>query len=116
MRSYVLIAAMLLTSASAQAAGPRGLSATTCSEPAAASQSKQTEAANVDVPKVKEQPAAKDAAPSQSDQSDEALLSRPYRYKPTYRNEPDYRRADDSKRDSLEVRVIDALHRHGIYW
>ena len=104
-------------SASAQAQGPRGLSvAAIDSEPAAATQCKPTEAANVDVPKVKEQPAAKEAASVQGDQSDEALLSRPYRYKSTYRNEPDYRRAGESKRGSLEERVIDALHRHGIYW
>ena len=64
MRFAILIAATLLMSTSAQAGEPRGLSATTCSEQAASGQSKQTEAANVDVPKAKEQSAAKNAQSS----------------------------------------------------
>jgi hypothetical protein len=97
MRQFILIAAVVLMSASAHADGPRGLSQAANNETAAAEQSK-----------VAEKPVAGDAAAPQL-QADQA--------------KPDQAKAASDKiakpkhtRDPLEVRVIDELHRHGVTW
>jgi len=117
MRQFILIAAMLLTSASAQAEGPRGLS-TAASEPAVAAQPKPAETPNAGTPRVAEQSSATDAVPQQP-QADQAgpdpanpSQANPSQAKSAY-TRPDKPKA---RREPLEVRVIGELHRHGIYW
>jgi hypothetical protein len=86
MRYFILIAAMFLISATAQAETSRGLTTTPGEEAPAAEQTKATEA-----PK---------AGPTNPDEVKPA----------TDRVEK------KSKRDAIEARVISELHRHGIYW
>lgn len=74
MRRFILISAMLLISASAQADGPRGLSLASNDETVAAEQPKATEAPEAqspkaETPKVVEQPNDAAPRPSKADQS-----------------------------------------------
>jgi len=113
MRKFVLIAAMLLISASAQAAGSRGLTMASSDEPAVAAEQpkaaeKAVEAAKAeepkaDAPKFVERPAVVDPAADQA---------KPDQGKPV----SDKRAEKKRRRESTEARVIYELHRHGIYW
>ena len=97
MRKFVLIAAMILASASAQAAGSRGLTLASNDEPAASAQPLPAPAA-ADAPKHVERP------------SDSKVAAQP---------KLDARQAAKAKklhRETTEARVIYELHRHGIYW
>lgn len=114
MRKFILIAAMVLISASAQAGESRGLTVATNDEPAAAEQPKTSEApkpaetSKDEAPKFVERPAPVDAAvPPKADQT------RPDQAKPV-----SDKKAEKPKRkhESTEARVIYELHRHGIYW
>jgi hypothetical protein len=138
MRQFILIAATLLISASAQADAPRGLSLASNSEPVTAGQPKaaaaskaetlriegtkseatktetsKTEAVRTEGPKAEtpkgetpqlaERPSANEAAP-QPPKADQAKSASDKPEKPKL------------KRGEIEARVIDELHRHGIYW
>jgi hypothetical protein len=106
MRRFVLIAAIVLTSASAWADQPRGLSLASNNETPAAAQPSAAEAPKAETAKVetpkdeasKAVPAGNDAAPQPS--------------KPTSGKSE----KPKVKRDAVEARVIYELHRHGIYW
>ncbi len=119
MRKLILIAAMVLISASAQAGPTRGLTmASNDEQPAPADQLKNadpkatdTKAADTkadppkaDAPKFVERPAAV-VAPADAPKADQV--------KPV----PD-KKAEKPRhrRESTEARVIYELHRHGIYW
>jgi len=124
MRKLILIAAMVLISASAQAGPTRGLTiASNDEQPAATDQSKNAEPKSADTksadtkavdtkaeppkadaPKFVERPAAV-AAPADAPKADQV--------KPT----PD-KKAEKPRhrRETTEARVIYELHRHGIYW
>ena len=123
MRKFILITAMVLVSAAAQAAGPRGLALASNEDPLAATPARSVEprpadAKPVDVkpaenqpvetPKFVDRPAAVGAKPQQSaDQCPCAApvtADAPKTVKPKRRHE------------STEARVIYELHRHGIYW
>ena len=114
MRKFILIAAMVLVSASAQAGGTRGLTMASNDEPPVAEQPKaaeapKAEAPKADTPKFVERPAAVEPSPDQpkSDptKADQAKPASDKRVeKPKH------------KRESTEARVIYELHRHGIYW
>ncbi len=123
MRKFILITAMVLVSASAQAAEPRGLTLASNEDPlvatpAQAVEPKPADAKSVDVkpaenqpvetPKYVDRPAAVGAKPQQSaDQCPCAApvtADAPKTVKPKRRHE------------STEARVIYELHRHGIYW
>jgi hypothetical protein len=134
MRKFILIAAMVLASASAQAGVSRSLTMASNDEPAVAEQPKATETPNpeatnpeatkaeapktetpkvetpkaetpaADAPKFVERPAAVDAPANQP----KADLSKPVSDKKA--EKPRY------KHESTEARVIYELHRHGIYW
>ena len=116
MRRFVLIAAIVLTSASAWADQPRGLSLASNNETSAAAQGSTTEAPQAETAKVetpkdeasKAVPAGNDAAPqpSKADQvtPDHARPAAAKTEKPK------------ARRDTTEARVINELHRHGIYW
>ena len=90
MRKFILITALVLASATAQAAGTRSLTLASNDEPAAA--------VGADAPKYVERPAAVDTTRPVADRGT------PKTAKP--------------KRRHLwtEARVIYELHRHGIYW
>jgi|SRR5579872_2088794 len=116
MRRFILIAAMLLISASARADGARGLSLASNDETVAAGQLQATAAPeaplqNAEAPKVVGQPG--DAAP-QPPKADQAN-SNPIKSDQT---RPAGRKSERQKftRSPLEARVVDELHRHGIYW
>lgn len=116
MRRFILIAAMLLTSASARADGPRGLSLASNDDVVAAGQLQATEAPqarlpNAEASKVVDQPG--DAAP-QPPKADQAN-SNPIKSGQT---KPASGKSERQKftRSPLEASVVDELHRHGIYW
>lgn len=112
MRRFILIAAIVLTSASAWADQPRGLSLASNSETQAAAQPGATEPSKAETAKVeapkdeapKAVPAVNDASPSEPSRADQAKPVSSKTEKPKV------------KRDAVEARVINELHRHGIYW
>jgi hypothetical protein len=116
MRKFILVAAMVLVSATAQAGASRGLTVASNDEPVAAAQPKAVEtrksgdtAKPAETPKYVDRPAAVNtAAPAPSaDQSKpvaDSNVQSPKAEKPR------------RKRLSIEARVIYELHRHGIYW
>ena len=119
MRKFVLIAALVLVSASAQAAGMRGLTlASSDDQPAAATeQPKAVEAAKpvesavedakpVETPKYVDRPAAANTA-TEAPTGDVARPATVPAPKAARRKPP---------RDWTEARIIGELHRHGIYW
>jgi outer membrane biosynthesis protein TonB len=111
MRKFILIAAMVLVSATAQAAGSRSLTLASNDEPAAAEPSKPVEtrpadATPAEAPKYVERPSVVEttpeppkAVPSSDDPSKSAKVEKPRR-----------------KHQSIEGQVISELHRHGVYW
>jgi len=105
MRKFALIAAMVLASASAQAAGSRGLTLASNDEPAAATQPAPAPAP-ADAPKYVERPSAVDSkATPDRPKADAKGDSKPVM------------KAEKKKHhESTEARVIYELHRHGIYW
>jgi hypothetical protein len=112
MRKLILIAALVLISASAQAGASRGLTMAANDPPAAADQkmteapaaeSPKTEAPKAETPKLVERPAAE--TPPEAPQADQGRLASDKKAeKPKHR------------RESTEARVVYELHRHGIYW
>jgi outer membrane biosynthesis protein TonB len=119
MRKLIMIATMVLVSATAQAGVSRGLTLASNDEPAAAT----TQPATAETPtasdiKAPETPAyvARPApvntatpAPQPDQAKTQATAPEPA---------PVTARADKPKRrhESTEARVINELHRHGIYW
>jgi hypothetical protein len=103
MRKFILIAAMVLASASAQAGGSRGLTLASNDDPATTTQpAPASEATPADAPKYVERPSAVDTKAATDQPKADA--------KPVVK-------ADRKKhRESVEARVIYELHRHGIYW
>jgi hypothetical protein len=104
MRKYILIAALVLASASAQAGPTRGPTLASKDEPVVTEQPKAVDAKPAEAPKFVERPAAATPA-ADTPKADEA--------KPL----PE-KKAEKPKRrhGSTEARVIYELHRHGIYW
>ena len=113
MRKFILIAAMVLASATAQAGVSRSLTLALNDEPAAAEPAKAVEAPK-EAPKYIERPAAVDTTvqPAKADPA------KPVAEKTTDTPKTEQTRADKPKhkRTSTEARVIYELHRHGIYW
>jgi hypothetical protein len=125
MRKFVLIAAMALVSATAQAGETRSLSLTdpsvTSTQPNAAETTKvqtaQTTdaatppAASAETPKFVERPAAVDptTTPAQPKADTKADSGKPVRQTA----KADKRR---HRQHWTEARIIGELHRHGIYW
>ncbi|MBU6461766.1 MAG: hypothetical protein KGK01_01025 [Bradyrhizobium sp.] len=109
MRKFILITAMVLVSATAQAGGSRGLTLAS-NDGSTAGNAKPTKAQRSETPKYVEKPAVADSgteqptdqrpAPVQQDAPKTAKTFKPQR-----------------RRESVvEARVIYELHRHGIYW
>jgi hypothetical protein len=100
MRKLILIAAMVLTSATAQAGSSRNLTMAANDQPAAV---------EVEAPKFVERPAAVDT-PTDTPKGE---LAKPVTEKSV---ETPKVEKPKRKRMSTEARVIYELHRHGIYW
>jgi hypothetical protein len=115
MRKYLLIAALVLVSATAQAGTSRGLTMASNDEAAAeapksAEAPKATEAPKAaEAPKYVERPAAVDAT-TEAPKADAT--------KPVADKNAETTKVEKPKRKpmSTEARVIYELHRHGIYW
>jgi hypothetical protein len=123
MRKFILIAAMVLVSASAQAGPSRSLTvasndeAATVEQPKAvqdkavqdkATQDKAVDELGVETPKYVERPAAvgKTVEPAKADQ-----------VKPVADKDAAAPKVDKKRRHEVTAaRVISELHRHGIYW
>jgi hypothetical protein len=110
MRKFILVAAMVLASASAQAGASRGLVVAGVDEPVTAEQpktaeTKTTEVKTTETPKATEAPKFVERPPAVETTTDQA--------KPV----PD-KRADrpTRHRSSVRARIVYELHRHGIYW
>jgi outer membrane biosynthesis protein TonB len=114
MRKFILISAMVLASATAQAGGSRGLTMASADEPAAVEPSKTQ-----DAPAYVARPAAIDTKTeqpsSEQPKADQAKVDPP---KPAPEKTADAPKAEKPKKrhESTEARVIYELHRHGIYW
>jgi hypothetical protein len=114
MRTLILIAAMVLASATAQAGSSRNLTMAANDRPAAAeapeAMDKGTEQpAASEAPKYVERPAAVDTAT----EAPKAEAAKPVAGKNV---ETPKVEKPKRKRMSTEARVIYGLHRHGIYW
>jgi hypothetical protein len=105
MRKLILVAALVLASASAQAGQTRGLALAAGDEPVTTEQPKALEAPKAsEAPKFVERPAA--VEPSTDQPKADQVKPMPER------------RADRPRRHrvSMRARIVSALHRHGIYW
>ena len=117
MRKFVLIAAMILVSATAEAGQSRSLITASADEPAATqakpaettkSADTATPAATTETPRFVERPAAVDATtPAEADSC-----------KPTPRTAKIDTKTDKPRHKKYwtEARIVGELHRHGIYW
>lgn len=111
MRKFVLIAAMVLASASAQAAGSRGLTLASNDDPAPVTQAAPAPtAAPADAPKYVERPSAVDTKATADQPKVDAKGDIKADSKPVVKAER------KKHHESTEARVINELHRHGIYW
>ena len=119
MRKFILIAALVLLSASAQAAGSRGLTLASSDDQAAAAQPNAVETSKpVEAPKAAEEtkPAGtpkyvdRPAAVNTTAEAPQTDAVKPAAVQPSKaaRRKP--------RRDWTEARIIGELHRHGIYW
>jgi len=119
MRKFILIAALVLASASAQAAGSRSLTLASSDDqataatgqPAPVETAKPAEAPKTadetkpaEAPKYADRPAAVNTAT----EAPKADAAKPAAVQKTERRKP--------RRDWTEARIIGELHRHGIYW
>jgi hypothetical protein len=119
MRKFILVAAMVLASATAQAGGSRGLTLASNDEPAAAEPSTAVETKPAEAPKYVERPPAVDPAAEQPKiEQPKAEPSRTEPSKPAAGKNTEILKAEKLRRkhESVEARVISELHRHGIYW
>jgi hypothetical protein len=105
MRQFILIAAMVLLSASAQAGVSRGLTLASSEEPVVAEHPK-----TVDTPRVVESPKTVQRPAIVDTTTDQPKVDSPKPAPDKNAEKPKH------KRESTEARVIYELHRHGIYW
>jgi hypothetical protein len=121
MRKLILVMALVLLSASAQAGVSRGPTLALNDEPVTAEQPK-----TVDTPKVVEAPTATEAPkaeapklverPAVVDTSADQPKVDPSKVDPSKSAPVKTAEKPKRKRESTEARVIYELHRHGIYW
>jgi outer membrane biosynthesis protein TonB len=118
MRKFLLITAMVLVSATAQAQ-TRGLTLASNDEPVAAEPQKPAETPKaVEAPKFVERPAAVDAKVEPPKAEPAAPAVEKTAEVPKAETAKETIKAEKPKRrhSSTEARVIYELHRHGIYW
>jgi hypothetical protein len=112
MHKFILIAALVLASATAQAGSSRNLTMASNDPPAVAETMGADKAADqtaVEVPKFVERPAAVETKA-------EELKAEPVKSVAEKNVETPKVEKPKRKRMSTEARVIHELHRHGIYW
>ncbi|HJZ21980.1 MAG TPA: hypothetical protein VJ226_13535 [Bradyrhizobium sp.] len=107
MRKLILIAAMVLASATAQAGVTRNLALAANDEPAAAEPAKPDA-----TPQFTERPSAVDTRP----EAPKAEPAKPAADATTAPLPADKPEKAKRRHRSIEARVIYELHRHGIYW
>jgi outer membrane biosynthesis protein TonB len=123
MRKFVLIAAMVLISATAHAGGPRSLTLASSDEPAKSveiksvdtepAEAKPAEVTPTEAPKSVERPAAVDTPPAAQCQPAAPTTADAPKATP---REVATTEKPKRRRQSTEARIISELHRHGIYW
>lgn len=125
MRKIILIAAMVLASASAQAAGPRSLSLAAANDSSATQQTTPaTATATTQVSEaapITEAPNYVDRPPAVSTTAPAAATTTTTTSAPATATQPVAKTAAKAdkpkhKRYWTEGRIIGELHRHGIYW
>jgi hypothetical protein len=127
MRKFILITAMVLASASAQAGVSRGLTLASNDEPVAAvEQAKEAPKETIkEAPKAVETPSAETPKfvdrPAPVNTATEAPKAEPAKAEPAKTvadKNPQTPKVEKPKRrrESTEARVIYELHRYGIYW
>jgi hypothetical protein len=110
MRKFILIAAMVLASATAQAGSSRSLTMAANDEPVAAEQPKATEpATSTEAPKYVERPTAVETKAEEA----KAEPAKPVAEKTASASKVE---KPKRKRYWNEARIINELHRHGVYW
>jgi hypothetical protein len=119
MRKFILITAMVLASATAQAGVSRGLTLAMNDEPAAAVE--QAREAPKEAPKAVEAPGATEAPkfvdrPAPVTTTTEAPKAEPAKAVADKDTQAPKVEKPKRRRESTEARVIYELHRHGIYW
>jgi len=119
MRKFILVTAMVLASATAQAGPMRSLTLASNEQPAVAEPARPAEQKAVEAPKAgqtsTEAPAyvARPAALGTTTEAPKAETTKPVAGKATKTGSAEKPRR---KRESTEARVIRELNRHGIYW
>ena len=118
MRKFMLIAAMILVSATAHAGGQRSLTLASSDAPAKsveikADDTQPAEAPPAEAPQYVERPAAVDTQPATQCQPAASTTADAPKVTPK-----EIATAERPKRrhPSTEARIISELHRHGIYW
>jgi hypothetical protein len=114
MRKFILITAMVLVSATAQAGSTRGLTLASNDEPAAVEQAKEAPKA-VEAPNAAEAPKFIDR-PAPVNTTTEAPKAEPAKAVADKNPQTPMAEKPKYRRESTEARVIYELHRHGIYW
>jgi hypothetical protein len=126
MRKFVLIAAMVLVSATAQAGQSRSLTVATAEQPAASTQPAAAELAKVQTAQTPET-VAPAAAPAETPKYVERpaavdTTAPPVQPKADNKAAPQTTKTDNKadkprhRKYWTEARIIGELHRHGIYW
>lgn len=117
MRKYMLIAALVLVSATAQAAGTRGLTLASADEPAVVEQPKE-QLKPADAPAAAETPKYVDrpAAVNTTTEAPKVDAAKPAADNVDRNAQPKRAEKPKSRHYWTESRIIGELHRHGIYW
>ena len=118
MRKFMLITAMVLVSATAQAGGQRSLTLASSDEPAKSVDTKPAdvapaEAAPAEAPKYVERPAVVDTQPATQCQPAASTNADAPKVAP---KETTTAEKPKRRHQSTEARIISELHRHGVYW
>ena len=122
MRKFILIAAMVLASATAQAGVSRSLTLASNDEPAAVEQAREAPKETVkETAKAVETPSATEAPkfidrPAPVTTTTEAPKAEPAKAVADKNSQAPKVEKPKHRRESTEARVIYELHRHGIYW
>ena len=118
MRKFMLITAMVLVSATAQAGGQRSLTLASSDEPTKSVDTKPAdvtpaEAAPAEAPKYVERPAVVDTQPATQCQPAASTNADAPKVAP---KETTTAEKPKRRHQSTEARIISELHRHGVYW
>jgi hypothetical protein len=133
MRRFVLIAAMVLVSATAQAGQSRSLTLASAEQPAASTEPAAAQTTNIPTTKAQTAQTADTETPAAASSETPKFVERPAAVdtttttpvppkadaaKPVAQTAKSDNKADKPKHKKYwtEARIIGELHRHGIYW